>query len=181
MKISIVIPSNNEAKYVAELIDYIKRYSNPKNIEEIIIVESFQTERIIQVAEKSHAKLYYNQFSDETLQMETGAFQAKAEVIYFIQPACTPPIGFDDRILNYVKDQYEMGCFDLEESKSVDYIKRLRKASRGIFLKNQPHPKSFYVLNNLFHQSGGFKKHANYLNLKKQVIALGKQVYRKKE
>jgi len=38
-------------------------------------------------------------------------------------------------------------------------------------------PKSFYVLSTLFYQIGGFKKNANYLKLKNQVLSLGKQVH----
>ena len=177
MKISIVIPSNNEANYVEELIDYIKIHSNPDNIEEVIIVESFQTKRIVKVAEKSHAKLYYNQLNDEVIQMEMGAFQAKAEVIYFINPGCIPPIGFDDRILKYVKEKYEMGCFDFEHLASDNYFKFIYKTIAAFFLRDIKSPKSFFVLSNLFYQSGGFKTNANYLKLKNQVLSLGKLVY----
>jgi glycosyltransferase involved in cell wall biosynthesis len=163
MKISIVIPSNNEANYVEELLDYIKIHSNPNNIEEVIIVESFQTKRIVKVAEKSHAKLYYN--------------QAKAEVIYFINPGCIPPIGFDDRILKYVKEKYEMGCFDFEHLASDNYFESIYKTIMAFFLRDIKSPKSFYVLSNLFYQSGGFKTNANYLKLKNQVLSLGKLVH----
>jgi len=177
MKISIVIPSNNEAKYVEDLIDFIEANSSPNNIQEIIIVESFDTKRIIKVAEKSHAKLYYNKLNDKVMQMEMGAFQAKAEVIYFIKPGCVPPIGFDDRIIKYVKEKFEMGCFDFEYSSMDNYFKSLCKTMKAFFLKDIISPKSFYVLNDLYYQSGGFKTNANYQKLKNQVLSLGKQVH----
>jgi len=112
MKISIVISLCNEAKYVEDLIDFIKPHSNPNNIEEIIILESFETKRIIKVAEKSHAKLFHNQL--------------KAEVIYFIKPAFILPIGFNDRIIKYVGEKYEMGGFKTNEN----YVKFKKKALR---------------------------------------------------
>jgi len=177
MKISIVIPSNNEANYVEDLIQFIKTYSNPNNIEEVIIIESFQTKRIIMISEKSHAKLYYNQLNDKATQMEIGAFQAKAEVIYFINPGCIPPIGFDDRILKYLKEKYEMGCFDFEHLASDNYFKCICKTIKAFFLRDIKSPKSFYVLSNLFYQTGGFTKNANYLKLKTHVLSLGKQVH----
>ena len=177
MKISIVIPSNNEAKYVEDLIDYIDTYSNPNNIEEVIIVESFQTKRIIMIAEKSHAKLYYNQVNDKVTQMDIGAFQAKADVIYFIKPGSIPPIGFDDRILNYVKEKYEMGCFDFEHSFSDSYFSCIFKTIKAFFLKDINPPKSFYLLSKLYYQTGGFKRNVSYLELKKQVLSFGKQIH----
>jgi glycosyltransferase involved in cell wall biosynthesis len=177
MKISIVIPSTNETKYVKDLIGFIKSNSNPNNIEEIIIVESFNTKQIIKVAEKGHAKLYFNLVSDKNIQMEIGAFEANAEVIYFIKPGCVPPIGFDDRILKYVRAKYEMGCFDFEHSNADNYFKYLYKIFKAFFLKNIRSPKSFYVLNNLYYQTVGFKADVNYLKIRKQVLALGKQVH----
>jgi glycosyltransferase involved in cell wall biosynthesis len=177
MKISIVIPSNNEAKYVEDLIDFIKKNSNSNNIEEIIIVESFNTRKIIKVAEKSHAKLYFNQLNDKIIQMEMGAFQANAEVIYFIKPGCVPPIGFDDRILTYVRKKYEMGCFDFECLDADNYFKFMIKTIKAFFLKDFKSPDSFYVLSSLYFQTVGFKASVNYLQFKKQVLALGKQVH----
>ena len=103
MKISVVIPSNNEAEYVEELTAYIKAHSKPVNIEEIIIVESFKTKHIVKVAEKRHAKLYYNLHENTELQMDMGAFQAKGEIIYFIKPECIPPVGFDERIIKFIE------------------------------------------------------------------------------
>jgi len=55
MKIRIVIPSRNQAEYVGEITDFVLSNSKPENIEEIIIVEAFNTTRIVKVAEKSHA------------------------------------------------------------------------------------------------------------------------------
>ena len=177
MKISIVIPSNNESKYVEDLIGFIKRNSNSDNIEEIIIVESFNTKKIIKIAEKSHAKLYFNQLNDKITQMEMGAFQANAEVIYFIKPGCVPPIGFDVRILAYVREKYEMGSFDFEPTYTSNYIEFIFKTIKAFFLKDFRSPESFYMLRSLYFQTVGFKGSVNYLHFKKQVLALGKQVH----
>jgi hypothetical protein len=177
MKISIVIPSNNEAKYVEDLIGFIKSNSNPNNIEEIIIVESFNTSQIIKVAEKCHAKLYFNQLNDKILQMDIGAFQANAEVIYFIKPGYVPPSGFDNRILKYVMEKYEMGCFDFEHYDSDNYFEYIFKTIKAFLLKDIKSPESFYVLNNLYYQTVGFKASNNYLKFKKQILTLGKLVH----
>jgi len=177
MKISIIIPSNNEASYVEDLIGFIKSHSNPNNIEEIIIVESFNTKRIIKVAEKSHAKLYFNQLNDKIIQMEIGAFQANAEVIYFIKPGCVPPVGFDERILTYVSEKYEMGCFDFEQPDSNNYFKYIYNMIKSFFYRDFNGPESFYVLSSLYFQTVGFKANVNYLQFKKQILALSRHVH----
>ncbi|MBI3518498.1 MAG: hypothetical protein HY062_03965 [Bacteroidetes bacterium] len=177
MKISVVIPSNNEAIYVEELIAYIKSTTQSENIEEIIIVESFDKRHIIKVAEKSHAKLYYNLLSDKIVQMEMGAFQAVGEVIYFIKPGCIPPSGFDIRILKHIQEKYSMGCFDFETSESDNIFKIMYKKLCGLLCKDFFQANSFFVLNKLYYQVGGLKKNNNYIKLKKQVLLNGNQIY----
>lgn len=177
MKISIVIPSNNEAHYIEELIKFINEHSNKENIEEIIIVESFSTSRIIKVAEKSHAKLYYNLLGDKTTQMDMGAFQAKGEIIYFIKPGCIPPINFDIRIKQFINERYTMGCFDYETKASDSILIKLYKWVFSCLFKDLLQAQSFYMINRLYHQTGGFKNNQSYVKLKKQVRLSGNQAY----
>lgn len=177
MKISVIIPSNNEANYVEELVSFIKSNSQPENIEEIIIVESLNTKHIIKVAEKSHAKLYYNLLSDKIVQMEMGAFHAKGEVIYFIKPNCIPPLGFDERILKHVQEKYAMGCFDFESSDSDNVFKKIFKKIKCICFKNFISAESFFIINKLYYEAGGLKKNENYPRLKKRILSDGNQTY----
>lgn len=159
MKISVVIPSYNEAEYVEELTAYIKANSKPENIEEIIIVESFNTKKIVKVAEKSHAKLYYNLHNSSIDKMNVGAFQANGEIIYFIKPGCVPPVGFDERIIKFVKNKYNMGYFGHEASPSDHVFLRLYKKYCALFLRSRFQFNSFFILNTTYHQTVGFKNY----------------------
>lgn len=169
MKISIVIPSSNEADYVEKLTDFIKYNSKQENIEEVIIVEAFNTKKIIKVAEKSHAKLYYNQSANSSIQMEIGAFEAKGEIIYFIKPGSVPPAGFDERIIKYVQEKYSMGCFDFDVNDSENSLFKFCKKIYCLLFKSSIQTNSFFILSKIYHYSGGIKKHGSYLNLKKQI------------
>lgn len=177
MKISIVIPSSNEAEYVGKITDFVLSNSKPENIEEIIIVEAFDTTRIVKVAEKSHAKLYYNLYGNSNSQMEIGAFQAKGDVIYFIKPSCIPPIGFDERILSYVQEKYTLGCFDYDIGPFDGYFVRFYKKICSFFFKDTFQANSFFVLSKLYYQSGGFKNHNSYVKLKKELTLTGNKSY----
>ena len=157
MKISIVIPSNNEAGYVEKLTDYIRNNSNPNNIEEIIIVESFQTQHIVKVAEKSHAKLYYNRFCSVNSQMEMGAFEAKGEIIYFIKPGCKPPAGFDERIIKYVNEKYVMASFDYVVESSDNLFLKYYKKICSVFFTNVTKSNTFFVKQKKYYEIGGLK------------------------
>lgn len=171
MKISIIIPSSNEAAYVEELIDFIALNSKRENLEEIIIVESFNTSKIIKVAEKSHAKLYYNLYGNHNSQMEMGAFQAKGEIIYFIKPGCIPPRGFDERIIKFVQTKQAVGCFDYVTCSSDNILVKFFTKIYNLLFKNGNQANSFFALTKLYYQSGGLKKHGNYFNLEKEILA----------
>jgi hypothetical protein len=172
MKISIVIPSNNEAMYVEKLTQFIKANAQAENIEEIIIIEAFNTNRIIKVAEKSHARLYYNLSGNSSTQMEMGAFEAKGEIIYFIKPGCVPPPAFDERIINYVQNKYAMGCFELDALDSDNIFLKLYKKLCCVLFKDSFVANSFFVISKLYFHSGGLKKHGSYLGLKKQILSI---------
>lgn len=169
MKISIVIPSKNEAEYVDQLLNYIQKNSNQSNIEEIIIVESFNTKQIVKVAEKRHAKLYYNLHGSTELQMDMGAFQAKGEIIYFIKPDCIPPKGFDERIIEHIENEHAMGCFDNDKNNTGSFIKFLITKICRILFKDTFKVTSFFIVSKLYYHSGGLKKHSSYVKLKKEV------------
>lgn len=172
MKISIVIPSNNEAVYVEELLHFIGQHSQKKNIEEIIIVESFNNDKMIKLAEKTHAKLFYNLHPNHNIQMEIGAFQAKGEIVYFIKPAQLPPPHFDERIIKFVAQHYAMGSLDYGILQQEPFWVRCYKKIMKVFFKNWENGNSFFVNSAIYHQIGGLKKHNNYLKLRKEAISL---------
>lgn len=158
MKISIIIPTYNEESYIAELFDYINVHSQKKNIEEIIIVDSFSTDNTLKVAEKAHAKLYLSKPRDPKIQMEIGAFQAKAEVLYFIKPGYFPPPNFDERILHAVKAKYLAGIPGQTTTLNKTLLLFNKIRSRFNLQFNNSRMQTLFIVHGLFHHVGGFHK-----------------------
>lgn len=157
MKISIIIPTYNEEQYISELLEYINIHTHRRNIEEIIVVDSFSTDNTVKVAGKAHAKLYLSKPRDTKTQMEIGAFHAKADILYFIKPGCFPPPHFDERILHAVKTKYMTGVigrkrwsdnFYLSLSKCFSCFSS-KIATTGI--------QTMFIMRGAFHYSGGFR------------------------
>jgi glycosyltransferase involved in cell wall biosynthesis len=109
MKISIIIPSQNNTEYLSKLLIYLKANISEYQLEEIIIVNDFEDKQFKKLAEKSHAKLYVFKDSNHKLKAEAGAFEAKGEILYFIKPGHFPPKDFAERIIAAVKLKYELG------------------------------------------------------------------------
>jgi glycosyltransferase involved in cell wall biosynthesis len=109
LKISIIIPSNNDHAYLDRLLFFLKENTAKENLEEIIVVNSFEEDNLIKIAEKAHAKLFVFQNSTHRLKAEAGAFEAKGEILYFIKPGHFPPPYFSNRIIDAVKLKKELG------------------------------------------------------------------------
>ncbi len=162
MKISIIIPTYNEESYIAELLDYIDVHTKKQNIEEIIIVDSFSTDNTLKIAEKVHAKLYLSKPRNPKMQMEIGAFQAKAEVLYFIKPGCFPPPHFDERILDAVKTRDLTGVPGKQIKLNKVHLIFNKFCARFNLQFNRNNIQTLFIARGLFHYVGGF--HGNETN-----------------
>ena len=156
MKISVIIPSNNEEKYIAELLEYISAHTKKHNIKKIIVVDTFSTDNTVKIAEKAHAKLYRSKPRDMKIQMEIGAFQAKAEVLYFIKPGCFPPPHFDERILHAVKTKYLTGIPGKETTLNKAHLFFNKICSLFNMKFTNSRMQTLFIVRGLFHQVGGF-------------------------
>ena len=159
MKISIIIPTYNEEQYIAELLEYINIHTQKRNIEEIIVVDSFSTDNTVKVAEKAHAKLYLSKPRDTKTQMEIGAFQAKADVLYFIKPGCFPPPHFDERILYAVKTKYMTGIIGKKRWSDKVYLSlsKFFACLSGKIATTSIQTR--FIMRGAFHYAGGFRDH----------------------
>lgn len=157
MKISIIIPTYNEERYISELLEYINIHTQKRNIEEIIVVDSFSTDNTVKVAEKAHAKLYLSKPRDTKTQMEIGAFQAKADVLYFIKPSCFPPPHFDEKILHAVRTKYMTGVIGKKRWSNKIYLS-LNKFFACFNSKiAATHIQTVFIMRGVFHYVGGFQ------------------------
>ncbi|MFC0264360.1 hypothetical protein [Fontibacter flavus] len=155
MKISIIIPSQNNSTYLANLLPYLKSNTNRQQLEEILIVEELETRQLVKLAEKSHAKLYIFKNSDTNLKAEAGAFLAKGEILYFIKPGHFPPRDFASRIICAVELRIKLGSlYHPLIAKLCNYIQLPWIDRMVIFFSPIS---NLFILNRLFHQNGGLK------------------------
>ncbi len=155
MKISIIIPTQNTSEYLAKLLPYLKENTNPKQVEEIVLVQEMETDQLVKLAEKSHAKLYIFKNSNQNLKAEAGAFIAKGEILYFIKPGHFPPKDFANRIICAVSVKKKLGTL------YHPWISRMCKffniAWVDRFVMAVSPINNFFILNSFFHQKGGLK------------------------
>ncbi len=120
MKVSIIIPILNEAKTIGLLVSHLITSSkNKENIKEIIIVDggsidgSQEIVDTISKNEKVIVKLISSK-KGRAKQLNTGAANAKGEILYFLHADSFPPKHYDHNIIEEVKKGNQAGCFRMK-------------------------------------------------------------------
>lgn len=117
-KISIIIPTLNEAVNIKRLLLHLLKNSTPENIADIIIVDcesDDDTRNIVSELIKIHHKinLLISQ-RGRAKQMNLGAQKATGNILYFLHADSFPPKNYDKLILNEIIKGNIAGCFKMK-------------------------------------------------------------------
>lgn len=112
MKISVIIPTYNEADFITETIQNV-RDRGRKFLHEIIVADGGSSDQTLQKAEVADVRVTKSPQKGRASQMNYGARHAKGEMLYFLHADTLPPHGFDEAILQALKQGHDAGCFQL--------------------------------------------------------------------
>lgn len=111
-QISIVIPVLNEEHTIGKLLSELKKRSGA-GANEILVVDGGSRDRTKEIAENAGAIVIESDKKGRAAQMNVGAAQASADILYFLHADTIPPPKFDVLILKSVSDGFDAGCFYL--------------------------------------------------------------------
>jgi len=112
MNISVIIPAYNEEDIVAETIDSVRAHCG-QAVAEIIVVDGGSTDQTVELAKQTSAEVITSSQKGRGAQMNVGAEQAKADILYFLHADTTPPLNFDQQIIQATSSGTPAGCFQL--------------------------------------------------------------------
>ncbi len=110
MKISVIIPTLNEANNIGALIDFIFLHGK-ENLAEILVVDGSSTDETISVATAAGATVLRSPGRCRAIQMNYGAKHAQGEILYFVHADVKLIASFAADILENVKSGYDAGCY----------------------------------------------------------------------
>jgi rSAM/selenodomain-associated transferase 2 len=110
MKISVVIPTWNEGRYIGSLVEFIK-INGGDSIAEVIVSDADSDDNTVVSAKDAGAVVVNNVTKNRALQMNAGAAQTTGEIIYFIHADVKLIRSFAFDILESVKSGYSAGCY----------------------------------------------------------------------
>lgn len=161
MNLSIIIPTLNEADYLAATIESLRRNSRLENQYEIIVVDSGSKDETCETALKLGIKLISSEsvFPGKAYALNKAAESAKGDVFLFLDADTLVPPGFDESIKSALKNPDVVGgafefSLDGEEFglRVVEFINRTRYRVRQRYYGDQ----GIFVRSDAFKRVGGY-------------------------
>ncbi|MBA3664676.1 MAG: TIGR04283 family arsenosugar biosynthesis glycosyltransferase [Bacteroidetes bacterium] len=160
MKISVIIPTLNEAANVGPLINYLYKYGSEK-LHEIIVVDGGSTDNTKEKSISAGANTIEIDKKSRAIQMNYGAKKASGDIFYFVHADALPPKDYAQNICNAVLNGCGVGCFRFK----FDSPKRLLKINSYITRFKGPlsggGDQTLFIQRQLFDQMKGFNE--NYM------------------
>lgn len=156
-KISIIIPTYNEADSIDKLIDYLYLL-NPEAIAEIIVSDGSSTDETLVIAEQSGALTFISPQKGRAAQMNYGAAEATGDILYFVHADSFPPESFAADIIKAVKDGFDFGRYRTKFDSSSFLLKINAWFTRFNWFICYGGDQTLFITRELFENSGGFKE-----------------------
>lgn len=110
MKISIIIPTLNEAQTLPRLIPYLQQHAAGR-VCEILVIDACSQDGTAAVARQLGATAVPADCKGRAVQMNLGAEIAQGEILYFVHADTLPPSTYVSDILQALEAGYDMGCY----------------------------------------------------------------------
>ncbi len=156
MKISIVIPTYNEASKIRYLITYLYRYAE-EYIREIIVVDGGSTDLTVTIARQLGAKVIKTG-KGRARQMNIGAGYAKSKIIYFLHADTYPPKYYARKIIEAVKEGHAAGSFRLKFDHKHWFLSLNSWFTKFNLNQLRFGDQSLFVTRRVFNRVGGFRE-----------------------
>jgi rSAM/selenodomain-associated transferase 2 len=155
--ISIVIPVLNEGDTIGKLLAYLDRQSLDRSSFEVIIVDGGSTDDTLAIARKFDVKILITS-RGRAKQMNHGARNASAEILYFLHADTFPPPDFDGILIDTVKNKSHAGCFRMRFDSESRFLRFFAWFSRLNHPICRGGDQSLFITQALFLLNQGFNE-----------------------
>jgi rSAM/selenodomain-associated transferase 2 len=180
--ISVIVPTLNEERNIARLLDSLCRVEAP----EVIVVDGGSGDRTVELA-KGYPVQLVACGKNRALQMNRGAEVSRGDTLLFLHADCTLEEGSLGAIERAVREGYAGGCLTQRISsdrtiyRSIERSGNLRAKWSKVFYGDQ----AIFVRSTVFSKLGGFDEidlfedveFSKKLRSAGKVVVLDKKVY----
>jgi rSAM/selenodomain-associated transferase 2 len=110
MKISVIIPTRNEAGLINPLVKFILTHGAGA-IAEVIVADGSSDDDTVRLAQDAGAIVLMNSGKSRATQMNAGAKYSTGEILYFVHADVKLIPSFVDDIKSCIENAYDAGCY----------------------------------------------------------------------
>lgn len=157
MRISIIIPTYNEAENIVNTIRHLKD-NGEMYLHEILVADGGSTDNTLELAKKEGATPLLSPVKGRAGQMNYGASKATGSVYYFVHADTRPPKSYIKDISNTFKNGYNCGSYvtKFDSTKFILKINALFTRLNSLFVRGGD--QSIFVSKELFNKVNGFNE-----------------------
>lgn len=153
-RISIIIPTYNEADNIQPLIRHLQR---SQSAPEILVVDGGSTDNTRRLASAAGAKVVLSPVKGRAAQMNAGAKEASGTILYFLHADTFPPTDYQTAILQNCTPESGAGCFRLRFDDDHWFLRVNAWFTRFDVDHVRFGDQSLYIRKSVFEQIGGFR------------------------
>ncbi len=153
--ITIIIPTHEEEKNIAVLVQYLKKNGGDR-LQEIIVVDGGSTDGTVAMAEQAGARVVISPEKGRSPQMNYGASVAMGEILYFVHADTCPPPGFVSDIEKSVREGFLAGRYQTKFDSNKWVLKLNAFFTRFDLFMCYGGDQTLFVEKALFNKIGGF-------------------------
>jgi len=156
MKLSVIIPAYNEEAHITETISAVKNRGG-HNLHEIIIADGQSSDATVAAARSAGARVVTSPQQGRAPQMNYGAQQASADVLYFLHADSIPPPAFATQVTKAVQAGFPAGCFQLTFDQDHPLLDTYAWFTRFDLDAFRFGDQSLFITSETFDKIGGFR------------------------
>lgn len=155
MCLSVIIPTYNESRLIANTIRHVLHYGGPQ-VREVLVVDGRSEDDTITIARQMGATILVSGLRGRAAQMDYGAKHAAGDILYFVHADTLPPETYADDIIRANEKGWTMGnfryCFD--GGPGILRINAFFTRFRWFF--TQGGDRTFFIRKDVYQSLGGY-------------------------
>jgi rSAM/selenodomain-associated transferase 2 len=156
-KISVIIPTLNEAENIGDLIHFLQQNNHYKEVE-IIVSDANSQDDTVKIAEKFGVQVICTKQASRAHQLNQGAKLASGEILYFVHADVKPPKTYIPDILKHILKGYDFGCFRFKFDSKHPFLAVNSFFTRFKVLWCRGGDQTLFIKKSVFEQNKGFNE-----------------------
>jgi rSAM/selenodomain-associated transferase 2 len=156
-KITVIIPTLNEAENIGDLLYFINQHTKD-TIAEIIVTDAESEDNTRDIAKENDARVICTKQASRAHQMNEAAKMATGDILYFVHADAKPPQSFPSDIVNAIKNGSDFGCYRFKFDSKHPFLAVNSFFTRFKVLWCRGGDQTMFIKKSVFEQNNGFNE-----------------------